>query len=70
MKGIRIVALGVLGLIALYLVGVVVLKIFDVILNIEFDNIWYSAFKVEVIACALLGLDKLRMVRNRRNEAC
>ena len=68
MKYIQKVVLGALLFISLYLVGIVVLKIFDVILNIGFDNVWYDGFKVAVIACGLLGIGELRKVVKKRIE--
>lgn len=60
MKYIRICALGLLLLVALSLCGTLVLKIFDIILYVDFDNIWFAGFKVGCVACILLLCDYIR----------
>lgn len=57
--------LGVLILIALSACGTIVLKIFDMILHIGFDNIVYEGFKVGLVASVLLLLDYLRKKKAR-----
>lgn len=54
------VLIGILMIIALSVCGVVVLKIFDVILHIGFENIIFQGFKVGLVASVLLLIDYLR----------
>ena len=54
------VLIGILMIITLSVCGVVVLKIFDVILHIGFENIIFQGFKVGLVASVLLLIDYLR----------
>lgn len=51
---------GLFLLIVLTLCGTFVLYIYSILLNIVFENIWYSGFKVAMIASALLFADWYR----------
>ncbi len=57
--------LGLLILIALSVCGTVVLKIFDVILHIGFENILFEGFKVGLVASVLLLIDYFRKRKAR-----
>lgn len=52
--------LGLMLLVGLSLCGSIVLKIFDVILHIGFENILFQGFKVGLVASVLLLSDYLR----------
>lgn len=50
MRAIKNIALYLLVLMVLCIVGAAVLKIYDMIMNLDFDNVWFSGFKVGLIA--------------------
>ncbi len=52
--------LGLMLLVALSVCGTIVLKIFDVLLHIGFDNIIYQGFKVGLFATIVLLLGVYR----------
>lgn len=68
MKYIRVSVLGLLLLVALSLCGTLVLKVFDIILHIGFENIWLAGFKVGCVACILLLCDYIRRKRWKQEE--
>lgn len=50
MKIVKKIILWLLLLIAMVICGTLVLKIFDLLLKLEYENIWISGFKVGFIA--------------------
>ena len=54
------VILGIMILTALSVCGIIVLKIFDVVLHIGLENIIYEVFKVGLVASVLLLIDYFR----------
>lgn len=54
MKILKNIALYLLLLIAMVVCGTAVLKIYDLVLDLEFENIWMSGFKVGLIAWILM----------------
>ena len=50
MKIIKKIILWLLFLIAMVICGTLILKIFDLLLKLEYKNIWISGFKVGFIA--------------------
>lgn len=55
----RRIILGLMLLVALSICGTIVLKIFDLILHIGFENIIYEGFKVGLFAMAVLLIGTL-----------
>ena len=64
MKYVKTVLLAVALLVALSLCGTVVLKIFDIIMELNIDNIFYAGFQVGLIAFILLMVG--RIVKQRK----
>ena len=61
MKGIsRRIILGLMLLLALSICGTIVLKLFDLILHIGFENIIYEGFKVGLFATVVLLIGAFR----------
>lgn len=58
MKYLRYAVLAVLLLAAMSLCGTVVLWIFGKLLNLSFDNLIYSGFKVGFVATVILGVSE------------
>lgn len=54
MKILKNIALYLLLLIAMVVCGTAVLKIYDLVLNLELGNIWMAGFKVGLIAWILM----------------
>lgn len=54
MKIVKNIILYLLLLIVMVICGTAVLKIYDLILNLEFDNIWRAGFNVGFIAWGLM----------------
>lgn len=59
----RKIMLGLMLLVALSVCGTIVLKIFEVILHIEFENVIYEGFKVGLLATIVLLLDSFRKMK-------
>jgi len=59
----RKIILGLMLLVALSVCGTIVLKIFEVILHIEFENVIYEGFKVGLLATIVLLLDSFRKMK-------
>lgn len=59
----RKIILGLMLLVALSVCGTIVLKIFEVILHIEFENVIYEGFKVGLFATIVLLLDSFRKMK-------
>lgn len=64
MKYVKTVLLAVALLVVLSLCGTVVLKIFDIIMDINIDNIFYSGIQVGLVAFVLLMVG--RIVKQRK----
>ena len=54
------IILGLMLLVTLSICGTIVLKIFDVILHIGFDNIFFEGFKVGLFATVVLLIGAFR----------
>lgn len=54
MKILKNIALYLLLLIAMAVCGTAVLKIYDLVLDLDFENIWTAGFKVGFIAWILM----------------
>lgn len=68
MKIVKSIILYFLLLIVMIICGTAVLKIYDWILGLDFDNIWTAGFKVGFIAWGLMLIyGYYRHIRNRKS---
>lgn len=68
MKILKNIFLYSLLLIVMIICGTVVLKIYDLILDLKFDNIWEAGFKVGFIAWGLMLIyTYYRHAKNKNN---
>lgn len=69
MKIIRNIILGLTILIVMILCGTLILKIFDLLLNLEYENIWISGFKVGLISWFGILIDEFyHFIKNKKNK--
>lgn len=59
MKIIKCICLEILLFISLLILGIVTLKIMDIIFKINFDNIWQDGFKVGFLAWIIVLVSQL-----------
>lgn len=50
MKIVRYIVLEILLLVAMVLCGTAIMKLFDILLKLDYENIWVAGFKVGFIA--------------------
>ena len=69
MKIIKKFILWLLFLIAMTIVGTLVLKIFDLILKLGYENIWISGFKVGFVAwIGMLINEYYHFIKNKKEN--
>ena len=69
MKIIKKIILWLLFLIAMTIVGTLVLKIFDLILKLGYENIWISGFKVGFVAwIGMLINEYYHFIKNKKEN--
>lgn len=66
MKVIRYVILEAILLVAMLLCGTAVMKILDIILKLNYDNVWNIGFKVGFIAWMILLVDWIRRLSKKK----
>ncbi len=70
MENIKKISLAIILLIALTLCATAVMKLFDLLLGLEYENLWTIGFKVGFLAWMLLIAAKLiQNVRCKREKA-
>ena len=68
MKIIKYIILELMLLISLLLISTFVMKIFDVILNLKYDNNWTNGYKIRFIAWLELLIYKIIIKINKINK--
>lgn len=69
MKLLKNIALYLLLLMAMAICGIIVLKIFDLILNLGFENVWASGSKVGFIAwIGMLINEYYHYIKDKKNK--
>lgn len=69
MKVVKNIILWLLLLIVMTLGGTIILKIFDLILKLEYENIWISGFKVGFIAwIGMLIIEYYHFLKNKKSS--
>lgn len=66
MKVIRYVILEAILLVAMLLCGTAVMKILDIILKLNYENVWNIGFKVGFIAWMILLVDWIRRLSRKK----